>query len=169
MKIKTLTLLGVLLWSGAALADNHGAEEAEPKAEVYIISPQDGAVVESPVRVVFGLRGMGVAPAGVEHDNTGHHHLLINVDPPEGEALKENLPADENHVHFGGGQTETEIELEPGEHTLQLLLADHNHIPHDPVILSEQITITVKGEDEGGVVKDVLDGTLGILGGEKSE
>ena len=92
--------------------------------------------------VRFGLQGMGVAPARVENDKTGHHHLLVNL--TELPAMDQPIPADDNHVHFGGGQTETSIELEPGTHTLQLLVGDHNHIPHDPPIVSEMITITVE-------------------------
>jgi hypothetical protein len=110
-------------------------------AEVYIISPADGATVKSPVTVKFGLKGMGVAPAGVAFDNTGHHHLLVDTDVP---ALDAPVPADANHIHFGKGQTESSIELKPGKHTLQLLLADQLHIPHDPAVMSKKITITVK-------------------------
>jgi hypothetical protein len=114
---------------------------AGDQPELYFIAPADGAVVGSPVRVVFGLRGMGIAPAGINIRNTGHHHLIVNAPlPPAGEAI----PADANHMHFGGGQTEALIELEPGTHTLQLLLGDHNHVPHDPPVASKQITITVK-------------------------
>ena len=110
-------------------------------AKVYIISPEDGATVSSPVTVVFGLEGMGVAPAGVEKEKTGHHHLIIDAELP---ALSEPVPSDDNYRHFGGGQTEVSVELSPGSHTLQLLLGDHNHIPHDPPIHSEKITITVQ-------------------------
>ncbi|MBT8135704.1 MAG: DUF4399 domain-containing protein [Gammaproteobacteria bacterium] len=110
-------------------------------AAVYIVSPADGASVSSPVTVVFGLRGMGVAPAGVERPGTGHHHLLIDTPAP---ALDRPIPADEHHRHFGGGQTETTLKLEPGRHTLQLILADYLHIPHDPAVCSERITITVE-------------------------
>ncbi|WP_417515634.1 DUF4399 domain-containing protein [Minwuia sp.] len=113
-------------------------------AEVYIVSPADGAEVTSPVRVVFGLRGMGVAPAGTERAKTGHHHLLINHPVPSGEDLQYNLPAEDTLVHFGGGQTETEIELPAGTHTLQLIMGDANHVPHDPPLVSDVVTITVK-------------------------
>ena len=111
-------------------------------ASVYIISPQHGEVVTGPVTVKFGLQGMGIAPAGIEYPNSGHHHLLVNVDemPP----MDQPIIADDNHVHFGKGQTEVVLELEPGTHTLQLLFADKLHIPHDPVVASEKITITVK-------------------------
>ena len=115
--------------------------ESPPGAKVYFIAPQDGAVVSNPVKIVFGLTGMGVAPAGTEKDSTGHHHLLIDV-----EEIDFSMPIgkDEHHRHFGGGQTEATIELPAGEHTLQLLLADHLHIPHDPPVISEKITISVQ-------------------------
>jgi len=110
-------------------------------AMAYIIEPADGATVDNPVHIVFGLSGAGVAPAGIEREGSGHHHLLIDTDLP---ALGMPIPADDNHRHFGGGQTETEIELPPGTHTLQLLLGDERHVPHDPPIASERITITVR-------------------------
>ena len=113
-------------------------------AMVYFLSPQDGATVTSPVTVRFGLRGMGVAPAGVQAPNTGHHHLLVDVDtmPPEGLPL----PNNEHVRHFGGGQTETELTLEPGQHTLQLVFADANHVQFQPPVRSEKITITVMAQ-----------------------
>jgi hypothetical protein len=121
------------LISGAANAEHPSA---------YIITPAHGEVVSSPVLVRFGLSGMGVAPAGTDKAGTGHHHLLIDVDTlPD---LDKPVPADANHRHFGGGQTEVELELEPGQHTLQLLLGDQHHIPHDPAVVSEKITITVE-------------------------
>lgn len=108
----------------------------------YIVSPADGAQVSSPVTVVFGLKSMGVAPAGVQREGTGHHHLLVDVDGlPD---LSKPIPADDNHRHFGAGQTEVTLDLKPGTHTLQLLLGDHTHIPHDPPVVSQRITITVK-------------------------
>jgi hypothetical protein len=113
-----------------------------PGAEVYIISPRNGARVKSPVLVQFGLKGMGVAPAGVKFENTGHHHLLIDTDAPAD--LAAPLPATDNIRHFGKGQTETSLTLPPGKHTLQLLLGDQNHIPHDPAVISKKITITVE-------------------------
>jgi len=112
-------------------------------ARLYIVAPTDGAVVESPVTVVFGLEGMGVAPAGIELEGTGHHHLLIDLPVAEVD-LDSTLPADDHHRHFGGGQTQATIELAPGEHRLQLLFADHNHVPHDPPLVSEPVTITVR-------------------------
>lgn len=110
-------------------------------AEVYFIAPADGATVTSPVTVKFGLKGMGVAPAGIAFENTGHHHLIIDADLPP---LDAPIPADANHVHFGKGQTEATVELKPGKHTLQLLLGDQTHTPHDPAVASKKITITVK-------------------------
>ena len=120
------------------------AQDRTPSAEgarVYIISPQDGARFTGPFTVVFGLKGMGVAPAGVEKANTGHHHLLIDTAVP---SLAEPLPSDEKNRHFGGGQTEAEISLAPGLHSLQLILADQNHIPHDPPLISRKIEVRVK-------------------------
>jgi hypothetical protein len=110
-------------------------------ARLYIISPANGATVTSPVTVRFGLAGMGVAPAGVDAPNTGHHHLLIDAPLPP---LDQPVPKDAHHLHFGGGQTETTIDLPPGKHTLQLLLADRNHVPHQPPLYSSVVTITVK-------------------------
>jgi hypothetical protein len=113
-----------------------------PGAEVYIISPKDGATVHGPVHVQFGLKGMGVAPAGVKFENSGHHHLLIDTEAPADMAAP--LPAiPDRIVHFGKGQTETTLTLAPGKHTLQLLLGDHNHVPHNPPVISKKITITV--------------------------
>jgi len=112
-----------------------------PGAEAYIISPKDGATVKSPVLVQFGLKGMGVAPAGVKFDNTGHHHLLIDTDAPADPGAP--LPATDKIVHFGKGQTEASVPLSPGKHTLQLLLGDQNHVPHNPPVISRKITITV--------------------------
>ena len=109
--------------------------------ELYIISPADGAMVDNPVVVRFGLKGMGVAPAGVERKDTGHHHLLIDTAVPD---LTKPIPADEKHRHFGGGQTEVSLQLSPGMHTLQLLLGDQNHLPHESALLSKRITVTIK-------------------------
>jgi hypothetical protein len=121
------------------------AQERTPApagAEVYIISPKDGASVKSPVKVVFGLKGMGVAPAGIKMENTGHHHLLIDTDVPKD--LNAPLPTSDQVKHFGKGQTETSIDLAPGKHTLQLVLGDQNHTPHNPPVVSKKITINVK-------------------------
>ena len=128
----------------ALCAFSVSAQERTPapeNAELYFISPVDGATVSNPVIVRFGLRNMGVAPAGIKYDNSGHHHLLVDTALP---ALEFPIINDGNHLHFGGGQTETALELSPGEHTLQLLLGDFAHIPHDPAVMSERITITVE-------------------------
>jgi Domain of unknown function (DUF4399) len=111
-------------------------------ARAYIISPKNGETVGAKFVVQFGLRGMGVAPAGVNHPNTGHHHLLVDLakDPDMGAPL----PVSDNIRHFGNGQTEVELTLSPGKHTLQLLLGDYIHVPHEKPVLSEKITITVK-------------------------
>ena len=114
---------------------------APPGATVYFVAPADGATVTSPFVVRFGLRGMGVAPAGVQAPNTGHHHLLIDVETPPPE--DQPLPANDQIRHFGLGQTEAELTLPPGTHTLQLVVGDALHIPHDPPVRSERITITV--------------------------
>jgi hypothetical protein len=137
MRIVTVALLLTLACS-AAVADQTPAPAA---AVVYIIKPADGARVKSPVTVVFGLSGMGVAPAGVKFDNTGHHHLLIDTELPADLTLP--LPATDSIRHFGKGQTETTLELPPGKHTLQLLFADYTHTPFTPNVASKKITITV--------------------------
>ena len=110
-------------------------------AKLYIVSPADGATVKGPFTVVFGLAGMGVAPAGVQFENAGHHHLLIDTDLPKEVGMP--LPATDNIRHFGKGQTEATLTLPPGKHTLQLVLGDHMHIPFNPVVASPKITITV--------------------------
>jgi hypothetical protein len=112
-----------------------------PGASVYIISPRDGDTLSSPFTVRFGLKGMGIAPAGVTAAETGHHHLIVDAPTP---SLDTVLPNDAKHQHFGKGQTEVTLELPPGEHTLQLVLADHIHLPHQPPLVSERIKITVK-------------------------
>ncbi|MDR2214325.1 MAG: DUF4399 domain-containing protein [Nevskiaceae bacterium] len=114
---------------------------APADAKVYIISPANGATVASPFKVEFGLSGMGVAPAGVQFENTGHHHLLVDVDLPEDMSVP--LANDATHLHFGKGQTETTVTLPPGTHTLQLVLGDSLHIPFDPPVISDKITVTV--------------------------
>lgn len=128
-----------LALSGWALAQMERSP-APQEAAVYIVAPQDGAVVSGTFTVRFGLSGMGVAPAGVEQDNTGHHHLLVDH---EGDVATDR-PLGGDVMHFGGGQTETTLTLEPGEHTLQLVLGDHLHIPHDPPVMSEKITVMVR-------------------------
>ncbi len=120
----------------------HARTPSPEGALVYIISPADGEGVRSPVNIKFGLQGMGVAPAGVDKKNTGHHHLLIDVKkfPP----LDKPLPSDKQHKHFGKGQTETSLALKPGTHTLQLVLGDKFHVPFDPPLVSGIVTILVK-------------------------
>ena len=140
----------VALFGAPVVAGETAAPEG---ASVYFVNLKDGDTATSPVKIVFGLSGMGVAPAGVEKQHTGHHHLLIDRPPlgegPDGEdELLYSLPADENHMHFGGGQTEVVIELAPGAHTLQLVMGDMNHIPHDPPVVSEVITIRVTSEEK---------------------
>jgi hypothetical protein len=136
-----MRILGLLLalTCTAALADQL---PSAPGTEVYIVSPHNGAKVKSPVTVVFGLKGMGIAPAGVKFDNTGHHHLLLDTGLPTDLTLP--LPMTDNIRHFGKGQTETSLELTPGKHTLQLLLADLTHTPFTPNVVSKKITITVE-------------------------
>lgn len=117
--------------------------EAPDGASVYFISPKDGDIVEGgDITIRFGLKGMGVAPAGVNKENTGHHHILIDLE--ELPDMSKPLPATEQIVHFGGGQTEASIRLKKGTHTLQLLLGNFAHVPHSKPVLSEKITITVK-------------------------
>ena len=127
--------------TGSATAADLPRSPAPKDVELYIISPVDGATVTNPVTVRFGLRGMGVAPAGIAMKDTGHHHLLIDTDLPP---VNLPIPADDEHVHFGKGQTEATVTLAPGRHRLQLLLADHLHIPHDPPVVSKPLTIVVK-------------------------
>ena len=141
MKQLILAATAGTLFAGAAFADGH-RNPAPEGAQAYIISPADGATVSNPVTIVFGLAGMGIAPAGTEMDNTGHHHLLINTDPSTLD-LDSGLPATDQIVHFGGGQTQVTKELPAGTHTLQMLLGDWSHVPHDPPVMSEVVTITV--------------------------
>jgi len=128
--------------------ESHGAPAvpiprtpSAPGAAVYFIWPENGATLSGPLTVRFGLRGMGVAPAGVPAPDTGHHHLILDASTPR---LDTVLPNDVHHQHFGKGQTEVTLELPSGPHTLQLVFADHNHVPHDPPLVSERISITVK-------------------------
>lgn len=146
MKTVLLSLAAaVMMTTSSAQA---GETPAPSGASVYFVNLEDGATVSSPFKVIFGLTGMGVAPAGTEVENTGHHHLFINR-PPLGEGedgadeLENGLPADENHVHFGKGQTETMLELPKGKHTLQMVLGDYSHVPHATPVVSDVITITV--------------------------
>ena len=131
-----------LLAAGLAAEPAMAGDTPSPKgAYVYIGWPNDGEIVRSTrFPVWFGLRNMGVAPAGIVKPNTGHHHLLVNTGLPP---FDEDIPADKNHLHFGAGQTQTVLELPPGQHTLQLILGDADHVPHNPPVYSRQITITV--------------------------
>ena len=124
---------------GSAAADDR--KPAPEGAAVYIVWPRDGTVIkDGKFWVRMGLSGAGIAPAGVDKPNTGHHHLLIDTDVPP---LDEEIPNDKNHLHFGAGQTEARIELPPGRHTLQLMFADGNHLSFKPPIMSKKITITI--------------------------
>lgn len=155
MKLRFLSAAAIaLLAAASAQAQDAKAPDAKPTApalprtaapagaELYFIAPADGATVGKDFTVRFGLKGMGVAPAGVTTEKTGHHHLLIDVAelPP----MNLPLPNDTQHKHFGGGQTEVSLSLPPGKHTLQLILGDALHIPFDPPIVSPKITVTVK-------------------------
>ncbi len=143
--LSSISLLATLMMT-PTWADNHASGPAKTEASttaaatLYIISPKDGDEVTSPVTVVFGLKGMGVAPAGIEKDNTGHHHLLID----QKELPTEGIPMGADVKHFGGGQTQADVELSSGEHTLQLILGDMAHVPLSPALTSEKITIKVK-------------------------
>lgn len=138
------TALAAIAVFGMTGVTQLSAQTASPAgAKVYIINLKDGAEVSSPFLVQFGLTGMGVAPAGVEKPNTGHHHLLIDT-ALNSEELKGAIAADDTHKHFGAGQTETMVTLPPGKHTLQLVLADWSHIPHQPPVMSAPITVTVR-------------------------
>lgn len=137
--MKISIALAALIASGVAAA---GDSPAPKNAYLYIGWPNDGEVIRAEsFRVWFGLRKMGVAPAGVEKPMTGHHHLIVDTALPP---MDEEIPAGRNYVHFGKGQTETRLSLPPGKHTLQLLMGDHNHVPHNPPVMSKKITITVK-------------------------
>lgn len=134
-------LLGWLGWSPVAIANDYRSP-AIAGAEVYIISPTNQAAVGQTFDVKFGLKEMGVAPAGIDQEGTGHHHLLVDLETlPDLDAA---LPATDHIKHFGKGQTETTLTLAPGEHTLQLLLANYAHIPHDPPVMSDPITVIVE-------------------------
>jgi uncharacterized protein DUF4399 len=137
---RLLVALGVCLVAATAFAADRMAAPAG--AEVYFIAPQNGAKLHSPVTIKFGLKGMGIAPAGVKFDNTGHHHLLVDTDVSELK-LDAPMPATDKIVHFGKGQTETTLTLTPGKHTLQLVFADYLHQSFDPPLTSKKITITV--------------------------
>ena len=133
-------LILVALSAGTYLLAQMPKTPSPAGAKVYFIEPKDGATVKGPLTIVMGLSGMGIAPAGINSPDTGHHHVLIDVDKIDPNVP---LPMDDKHRHFGRGQTETTIELPPGKHVLQLVLGDRNHIPHDPPVMSPKITVTV--------------------------
>ena len=135
------TLAVLALGLAATYAYAQVPKTASPAgAKVYYIAPKNGATIKGPVKVVMGLSGMGVAPAGTDAADTGHHHIFVDADAPNPDAP---IPVDDKHRHFGKGQTEASLDLPPGKHTLQLVLGDKNHIPHNPPVASSKITITV--------------------------
>ena len=142
--MRMFAIAAALALAGAGLTAQAQDRTPSPAgAKVYIISPKNGETVTSPVTVKFGVKGMAVVPAGTKQDNSGHHHLLIDTDVPSDLSLP--LPSvPDKVVHFGKGQTETTITLPPGKHTLQLVFADANHIPHNPAVISKKITVTAK-------------------------
>src|SRR5450631_3589777 len=131
---------GILALSDTALAQTGGPTQSPPGAAVYFIGLKDGDTLPTKSTIHFGLRGMGVAPAGSDRANSGHHHLMVDVPTP---ALDHEIPNDFQHLHFGAGQTETELTLTPGEHTLQLVFGDKNHVPHSPPVVSARIKVKV--------------------------
>ena len=138
-----IAAIALLAIANAALAET-GETHWPAAAKVFFIEPKNGAEITGPVKVVMGVEGIEIAPAGTDKPHTGHHHILINTDPPKGEKALAPLPAEDNIKHFGKGQTETTLALPAGNHTLQLIVGDGNHIPYDPPLASEKITITVK-------------------------
>jgi hypothetical protein len=133
-------IFGGLMLCEAALAQTGGPTPSPAGAGVYFVGLKDGDTLPTKTTLHFGLHGMGVAPAGSDRANSGHHHLIIDSPTP---ALNTEIPNDFQHLHFGAGQTETEISLTPGEHTLQLVFADKNHVPHSPPVVSDRIKVKV--------------------------
>jgi hypothetical protein len=128
--------------AAAGIAPAFAGAPSPKNASVYFIWPADGAVINGgKFWVRMGLRNMGVCPKGVDRPGVGHHHVLVDTELPP---LTGQIPSDRNHLHFGGGETEARIELPPGKHTLQLLLGDYDHVPHDPPVYSKKISITVR-------------------------
>ncbi len=123
-------------------ACSYDGHQTIAEQKVFFISPSDGDVVTSPVAIKFGVTGMEIVPAGIDKPESGHHHLLVNVD--ELPNMKMPIPADKNHLHFGKGQTEATIDLPKGKHALQLLLGNYLHVPHSPPLISKKIEIIVK-------------------------
>ena len=141
MKTAGLIMLAaaLTLFAAPAVAQN---KPAGKDTKLYFIWPRDGAKLKSPFWCRFGLRNMGVTHAGDDYPNSGHHHLLIDVNEPLNP--NEPIPSDKSHLHFGAGETETTIQLPPGKHTLQLLMGDDMHVPHNPPVYSKKITVNVK-------------------------
>lgn len=158
-------LAGSLLLAGLgnafAQAPTGGTTPSAPGASVFFVGLKNGDTISgSKVTVRFGLRGMGIAPAGSDQANAGHHHLLIDTGLPP---LNEPIPSDFNHLHFGAGQTEAEISLSPGEHTLQLLLGDKDHVPHSPAVMSERIRVRVIDPAGGAMAASPAGGTPQVV------
>jgi len=141
MKLHHVFALLITAFISLSSVADVGGDDMVNKPFAYIVSPKNGETVSSPITVKFGLENMQVSPAGVAHTNGGHHHLIVDRDLPN---LTMPIPMDANHIHFGKGQTETVIELTPGEHTLQLLIGDYIHRPHAEPVYSRKITINVK-------------------------
>ena len=139
--MKRIAIALTLALAATAVVAQDFRSASPANAKVYFLEPKEGAEISGPFAVKMGLSGMGVAPAGVEKKDTGHHHILINQKVEDKMAP---LPADDKHRHFGNGQTETTLTLPPGKYTLQLVLGDHNHIPHNPPVMSDVINVTVK-------------------------
>jgi hypothetical protein len=152
-KMRNVGAISLLIFGFSAGIANAQTKTGGPSpsaagATVYFVDLKDGQTVPTKFTVHFGLKGMGVAPAGSDKENSGHHHLLIDTELPP---LDQPIPNDFNHLHFGAGQTEAKITLTPGPHKLQLLLGDENHVPHDPPIYSEPIQVTVNASGQGPV------------------
>ena len=144
-KLLLAGLLGIVFVTAAQAQPQGGPTPSPPGASVYFIDIKDGAIIPSTTTIHFGLRGMGVAPAGSDKENSGHHHLIIDS---ELTSFSEPIPNDPEHLHFGAGQTEAEITLSPGPHTLQLVLGDRNHVPHSPPVMSSRIRVTVSDKPQ---------------------
>jgi hypothetical protein len=144
INMKTIIItLALVLTSVSTIALSNEVKSTSPaNASVYFITPVDGQTVSSTFTIKFGLNGMGVSPAGIEKKNTGHHHILIDTDTLPN--MLAPVPATDKIKHFGGGQTETQLTLSPGKHTLQLVLGNHHHIPHNMPVISKKITVIVK-------------------------
>lgn len=143
-QIAAAGLFVLMAWQGNlvdAVAQTPTRQQAPPGAQVYFHYPIDGLSVPERFTVRIGLRGMGVAPAGVNHARTGHHHLLIDTEPGPPD---QPIPSDYNNIHLGNGQTEVVVTLPKGRHTLQLLLGDYTHTPHNPPVMSPKITVNVR-------------------------